>query len=578
MRGLLRLNRFFRKYKGTVALGVVYLTASNGFLVWIPILIRQTLDELQIKGADAELAWYSLWLTLAALAYGVLLFLTRQTLIVTSRRIEYDLRDELYRHLQRLPMSWFAQRKSGDVYVRLTEDVNRVRDYFGPAFMYALNTVTRSGIVITMMFVVNAELTWWALAPLPILSVLAYWMSRYVHERSTEIQEQYAVLAGRAQETFSGIRLIKAYVREAYETARFQADGENYRKRKLRLDFVESLFHPTLNLLIGSSIVLVVWQGGELVMRGVLTVGNIAEFIIYVTYLTWPVAALGYTLNLLQRAAASNDRIREVMEAPAHQDPPDARMPAGPGILEFRNVGFRYPGSDAWAIRHIHLVIHPGEQVALIGRTGSGKTTLVQLIPRLFDPTEGEILLDGRDIRTIPIAELRARIGFVPQETFLFSDSIGENIAFGRSDADQAAIEAAAEHAQIKENILDFEKKFETILGERGITLSGGQKQRTAIARAIIRDPAILILDDSLSAVDTKTEDAIVRQLLRAEQPRSIITISHRISSIKKADRILVLQDGRLIEEGSHDELIRTNGAYATIYRKQLLEDELAVL
>ena len=573
---LFRFNRFFKKYTASIVSGVFYLTASNAFLVWIPILIRQTMDGIE-SNSGPNLVWMALALTFASVGYGLLLFLTRQTLIVSSRKIEYDLRNEIYAKMQQLPQSWVSKTSTGDIYVRLSEDIARVREYFGPAFMYAVNTVTRSGIIITIMFLVNVELTWWALLPLPLLAILAYWMSKYIHDRSTEIQEQYAMLAGRAQEAFSSIRLIKAYVREDYESERFSDVSETYRRKKLRLDFVESLFHPMLSLLIGSSIVLVVWKGGELVISGVLSVGNIAEYIIYVTYLTWPIASLGYTLNLLQRAAASQKRIQAMLDVdvPVQQGTHIHTVTDIRGDLEFRNVSFRYPGSEADALKDISFTVKAGEHVAFVGRTGSGKTTLLNLIPRLWEPRSGQILLDGVPIKDLPVEQLRGLVGMVSQDGFLFSDTIEENIRFGRVDATDAEVEQAAGNAQILENILDFEKKFKTILGERGVTLSGGQKQRTTIARAIIRKPRLLLLDDALSAVDTKTEDAIIRHLQSKSEHRTIFNISHRISSIKKADRIYVLQDGAIAEAGTHAELLKSNGPYASMYHKQLLEQEL---
>lgn len=557
----------------------MFLTLSNVFLVWVPILIRQTLDLVAASPPDlgVSLAWMSLWMTVAAVGYGVLLFATRQTIIVTSRRIEFDLRNELYDRLQRLPQTWIGRYTSGDLYVRVTEDVARVREYFGPAFMYAVNTVTRSGIIITIMFLVSAELTLWALLPLPVLSVLAYWMSKYIHDRSHEIQEQYSSLAAHAQETFSGIRLIKAFVKEDQRTAVFRAESELYRRRKLRLDFVESLFHPMLSLLIGSSIVLVVWQGGVLVTKDVLSVGNIAEFIIYVTYLTWPVASLGYTLNLIQRAAASQQRIQAVFDAETEAIDPDKGTVQAPirGRIDFIDVSFRYPGAEDYAVRNLTLTIEAGTHAAIIGRTGSGKSTLLHLLTRTWEPESGEIRIDGIPIRDYPLSQLRAAMGLVPQDGFLFSETIRENIRFGDATATDTDVEKAAADAQILENILEFEKKFETILGERGITLSGGQKQRTGIARAIIRQPSILLLDDALSAVDTKTEDAIVRALENRTGTPTLLTISHRISSIRKADVIHVMEDGTLTESGTHEDLMNLNGRYAASYRKQLLEQEL---
>ncbi|MFU8860684.1 MAG: ABC transporter ATP-binding protein [Cyclonatronaceae bacterium] len=597
MRELFKLNHYFVRYKWSIILGTLFLTVSNIFLVWIPILIRQSMDaveELRASGdqsygsvfdvifsaeAGILLAEYSAYLIGAVLIYGVLLFLTRQTLIVTSRKIEYDIRNKIFTHLQKLPQSYFSSTNSGDIYVRATEDVMRVREYFGPGFMYTVNTLTRAGIIITIMILVNPELTFWALLPLPFLSVMAYWVSGFIHDRSNDIQEQYARLAGRAQEAFSSIRLIKAYVRETYESKRFRKESEEYRQSKLRLDVIESLFHPLLSLFIGFSIVLVMWQGGVMVIDGQATVGNLAEFIIDVTFLTWPVASLGYTLNLLQRSAASQKRIALLMNEPEQiSDSVDSDQAVNhiSGDIELKDVSFRYPDTTEFVLYNINMRIPKGKSIGIVGRTGSGKTTLVQLIPRMFDPDKGEVRIDGRNIKTIPLLILRKNIGFVPQETFLFSDTIGENIAFGKEGAGSDEIMVAAEKAQVLDNIMEFDKKFDTVLGERGVTLSGGQKQRTAIARALIRRPAILILDDSLSAVDTKTEDKINDYLREEAKGRTTLLVSHRISSIKNADHIYVLDEGRIIEEGTHQDLLKRGGYYASMYKKQLIEQELA--
>lgn len=597
MRDLLSLNRYFAVYKREVVLGSVYLTVSNGFLVWIPILIRQSIDRLEQITRLEGVGWsgvgqvlfnsehsltlleYPAYLFLASLLYGYLLFATRQNLIVASRRIEFDMRNEVFDHLQKLPQEYYAKNNSGDVYVRATEDINRVRDYFGPAYMYMLNTITRAGIIISIMFLVNVELTLWALLPLPLLSLIAYYVSTYINKRSTEIQEQYSRLAGRAQEAFSSIRLIKAYVRESYESDRFREESETYRVTKLKLGIVESLFFPLLNLLIGFSTLLVVWKGGILVVDGVLTVGNIAEYIIYVTYLTWPVAALGYTLNLLQRSAASHKRLADLMAEPIEEDDTDGLEVSRPfGEVRFEGVSFRYPGSEVDALSNISITIPSGSKVAFVGRTGSGKTTLVQMIPRLYEPTNGRITLNGSDIKAYKLESLRRQVGYVPQESFLFSDTIAENIAFGIDTIDEKRVELAAERAQILDNIRDFDKEFMTVLGERGITLSGGQKQRTSIARALIKEPGLLILDDSLSAVDSKTEEALTRVIRETLPDTTTIIIAHRLSTVKHCDTIHMLENGTIVESGTHDELIEMNGAYASLYRKQLIEQELEAL
>lgn len=595
MSALKQLNKYLKKYKGTMLWGALFLTASNFFLVWIPVLIRETMDKVQaLQGAGLHvpgsifktlftteaskiLAVNSLILIGTVIIYGVLLFATRQTLIVSSRKIEFDIRNDIVKKLMNLPQRYYAANSSGETYVRATEDVGKVRDYYGPVIMYSINTVTRAGFVLIMMFIVNPHLTFWALIPLPLISIFAYWITGFIHKQSTIIQEQYSTLAGRATETFSAIRLIKAYNRTEHEQKLFEVESESYRKKKLRLDMIESLFHPALNFLIGLSLLIVIWKGGEMVIEGSITVGNIAEFLIYVAYLTWPVAALGYTTNRFQRSLASWHRIKELMDEPVEiKDAKNKIHQEINGHLEFRNVGFTYPGSEIMMLKNLSFEINPGENIAIVGRTGSGKTSLVQLIPRLFDPVEGDILLDGKKLEHWSLAKLRQSIGFVPQETFLFSGTIGDNIAFGVDNASVSQIEDAAEKAQVKDNILDFEKKFKTMLGERGITLSGGQKQRTAIARALIKDPKILIFDDSLSAVDTKTEDAILKHLRQELRGRTTIMISHRISTIKDADKIYYLEEGHIVESGTHDELLAKNGHYTAMYNKQMLEQELA--
>jgi ATP-binding cassette, subfamily B, multidrug efflux pump len=593
---LKHLNRYLRDYKGIIFLGALFLTASNFFLIWIPVLIRRTMDEVEQLGdtyaadfqsifeilfsseAGAILAFNSLLLIGTVLLYGILLFATRQTLIVSSRKIEFDIRNRVIDKLLSLPQRYFASNKSGEIYVRATEDISRVREYFGPVLMYTINTVTRAGFIITMMIIVNPQLTFWALLPLPFLSLFAYWVSGFINKYQLIIQEQYSDVAERAQESFSGIRLIKAFNRVEHEQKRFEEQSDLYRKKKLRLDMVESLFHPTLNLLIGVSVVIVIWQGGIMVIDGLITVGNIAEFVIYVAYLTWPVASLGYTVNTFQKSLASWERIEKVLREPV--DIRDKEEAAASdemkGEITFRNVSFRYPGSEEYALKNIDLSIRSGSNVAFVGRTGAGKTTLVNLIPRLFDTTQGDVLIDGKNVKEWHLSSLRRGIGYVPQETFLFSTTIKENIAFGVEEATMQEIEDAADSAQVLENILDFEKKFETIVGERGITLSGGQKQRTAIARALIKDPKIVIFDDSLSAVDTKTEDAILSHLKSQLSDKTTIMISHRISTVKNADIIFYIEDGSIIEEGSHSQLLEKDGRYSKMYHKQLLEQEIA--
>jgi ATP-binding cassette, subfamily B, multidrug efflux pump len=596
---LRKLNKYFKKYRNTLLWGVVFLTLSNAFLVWIPVLIRQMLDEIEILDQTNSLTGTSVWevlfsteigwvlargimlLTIAVVMYGYLLYLTRQTIIVASRKIEFDLRNEVFNHLQKLPASFYAKNSTGDIYVKATEDISRVREYFGPGFMYGVNTITRAGIIITIMFMVNVELTLWALAPLPLLSVIAYWMSSFIHHRSNEIQEQYSILAARAQESFSSIRLIKAYAREEYEQGLFERESEVYRQKKLRLDIIESLFHPTLNFLIGVSIVLVIWKGGLLVIENVLTIGNIAEFVIDVLYLTWPIAALGYTLNLIQRSAASNIRIQQILQEPVTSDADSTGSlieDNAPIHIRFENVSFSYPETQVQVLQDISLDLKSGQNVAFVGRTGSGKTTLLHLITRVFNPTSGTIYLNNKPIKEYNINEVRRIIGTVPQDVFLFSETIYNNIAFGKENATFQEVSDAAHGAAVLENINEFKDKFETVLGERGITLSGGQKQRTSLARALIRKPCILVLDDALSAVDNKTEDQIVSYLNKELVKSLKIQVSHRISSVKNADIIYVLHSGKIVEQGSHEYLLSLDGHYANMYKKQIIEQELAEL
>ncbi len=594
MGALKDLNKYLKKYRLAVILGTLFLTAANFFLVWIPVLIRRTIDRVEnlsqgdfvvpenlidtlfTSEVGKILGLNSLYLVGSVALYGVFLFLTRQTLIVSSRKVEFDMRNDIVEKLMALPQRFYAKYSQGEVYVRATEDVNKVREYYGPVIMYSINTITRAGFVITMMYIVNKELMIWALIPLPLLSIFAYWITGFIHKHSIIIQEQYSSLAGQAKESFSSIRLIKAYNRLENEQTKFDLLSEDYRKKKLRLDLIESLFHPGLNFLIGISLIIVIWQGGNMIIQGTLTVGNIAEFLIYVAYLIWPVAALGYTTNRFQKSLASWYRIKELLDYPIDiSDDEHAVTKEIDGEIEFKNVSFKYPDSDEYVIHNLSLKINAGQNVAIVGRTGSGKTSLIQLIPRLFDPSNGTVLLDGLDLRQHSVQNIRSYIGFVPQGTFLFSDTIGENIAFGVEDASDKMIEEAAEKAQVKENILDFEKKFKTMLGERGITLSGGQKQRTAIARALIKDPKILIFDDSLSAIDTKTEDAILKQFREEVGGRTTIMISHRISTIKDADVIYYLEDGTIAEFGTHEELLSKEGHYKAMYTKQLLEQEL---
>lgn len=590
------INKYLIPYKWTITLGALFLTAANFFLVWIPVLIRQTMDRVEQLNAEQSevlslfdtlfnsvqgsiLATNALYLVAAVCGYGFFLFLTRQTLIVASRKVEYDLRNDVLHALFSLPSVFYAKYTEGEVYVRATEDINKVREYFGPVIMYSINTITRAGFVIAMMYIVSRDLMVWALLPLPLLSLFAYWITGYIHKHSIIIQEQYSKLADQAKETFTSIRLVKAYNKGESEQRKFDVLNEEYKEKKLRLDLIESLFHPGLNFLIGISLIIVIWKGGQMVIAEELSIGNIAEFLIYVAYLIWPVAALGYTTNRFQKSIASWQRIKVLFEA-YHDLEQDKGVDTDDvkGNIEFRDVQFNYPDATVPTLEHLNINIKAGTKVAIVGRTGSGKSTLLQLLPRLFEPTKGEIFLDGIPLKNYSKRSLRDALGFVPQDHFLFSDTIEENIGFGIKGATTQDVEWAAEKAQVLDNILDFDKKFQTILGEKGITLSGGQKQRTAIARALIKKPKILILDDSLSAVDTKTEDAILKSLRNDEKKVTVIIISHRISTIKDADYIYYIEDGKVKEAGTHEELLSQKESYKSMYDKQLIEQELQTI
>ncbi|MDR9388361.1 MAG: ABC transporter ATP-binding protein [Balneolaceae bacterium] len=592
------LNSYYKPYWTSYLVGALFLTLANVFLIWIPRYIREMMDEIgalqQMQDgipsnmidvlfnseAGQILATNAGLLLGSVILYGFFLFATRQTIIISSRKIEFDMRTHFVEKLVRLSQDYFTRTPSGDTYVRATEDISRVRDYYGPVFMYTVNTITRATFVITMMISVNPTLTRWSLIPLPIMAICVYWISRYIHKYQTAIQEQYSVLAGRAQEAFSSIRLIKAFQREDYEMGKFTASSEDYRKRKLSLDLVESIFHPSINFLIGLAVMIVVWKGGQMAMNGMVTVGNIAEFVIYVAYLTWPVASLGYTLNLYQKSMASWERLKQFMSEPEETDPvmdvADLEPTIPPTLsVALKNVTFSYPTSETPALESISLTIPAGSKCAIVGRTGSGKSTVAQLIPGIFTPTSGTILVNDTPIEELNVHQLRRWIGYVPQESFLFSNTIGENIGFGVSSPSLASIERAADQAEVLENIQAFDKQFDTMVGERGITLSGGQKQRAAIARALIKDPPMIILDDSLSAVDTKTEHQILHTLQSELQDKTVLTISHRISSVQNADRIYVLDKGRLVEEGTHQELLNQKGVYHRMSEAQKLEEDL---
>lgn len=597
MKSLWRLNKYFYKYRVRFLLGIVFITISNLFAIFPAQIIRYAFDVVgeTIKtyqlfdGFDTSSALYELIATslmffgmivlAMALLKGVFMFFMRQTIIIMSRLIEYDLKNEIYDHYQNLSLAFFKRNNTGDLMARITEDVSKVRMYLGPAIMYSINLVVLFVLVISVMLSVNVKLTFYVLLPLPILSVTIYIVSNLINKKSEEVQRQLSRLSTLAQETFSGIRVIKAYIREASVLGDYTAESEEYKSKSLDLVRINALFFPLMILLIGLSTLLTIYVGGLETIAGNITTGNIVEFVIYVNMLTWPVAAIGWVTSLIQRAAASQTRINEFLDTKPEIVNPSLSPIDLKGKIEFKNVGFVYPDSGTKALEDVSFAINPGKSLAIIGRTGSGKSTIAALITRLYDATSGEVLIDGQSISEINLDDFRKQIGYVPQEVFLFSDTIFGNVAFGVKDEEferdlKLEVEEATKNAAIYDSIADFPAKFDTRVGERGITLSGGQKQRISIARAIIRNPKILIFDDCLSAVDTETEEIILRNLKRIMQDKTSVIISHRVSSVKDADQIIVLDNGKIEEHGSHQQLLDKKGIYADLYHKQALEQE----
>ncbi|MBK9273471.1 MAG: ABC transporter ATP-binding protein [Flavobacteriales bacterium] len=621
MRPLLALNPYFRRYRGRLLLGFLFIVLSNLFAVYSPQVVREAVDLIAAGIAQADRpageralsvpATLQLWvgwtgldlpgmlddladrdmiaatvtrcaLLLAALYLvfallkGLFMFFMRQTIIVMSRLIEYDLKNVIFDHYQSLDRAFYKRHSTGDLMNRISEDVGKVRMYLGPAVMYTVNLVVLFIMCIGFMLSVNPTLTLWTLLPLPLMSLVIYRVSDLINRRSLDVQRQQSVLSTLAQESFSGIRVLKAYSREDHAADRFRASSARYRTLSLAQARVDALFMPAIGLLIGISSVLTVFIGGRMLIAGdpTVTVGNIAEFIIYVNMLTWPFASVGWVVSLVQQASASMERINEFLDArpnvrPGHRVPADLK-----GDLRFERVSFTYPDTGIEALREVSFHVPPGGTLAIVGHTGSGKSTVADLLVRHYDPTAGAVMIDDVPLPEYDLAGLRRHIGHVPQDVFLFSERIADNIAFGADGADEALITTAARQAQVHENITGFPKGYDTLLGERGVTLSGGQKQRVSIARALATRPRILILDDPLSAVDTATEAAFLRDL-RAQRDagRTTVLISHRISAVQDADHILVLDHGRVTEEGDHATLLAKGGIYARLHQEQLLEE-----
>lgn len=585
MKSLARLNPYFWKYRYRLILGLLFITAYSYFSN-IPVsLMGEGIDYVLLAqkanySGDRVMGMllrYGLEIIGITLVYGFFLFLNRQTIIVMSRLIEYDLKNDIYAHYQKLDLAFYKRNNTGDLMNRISEDVNRVRMYLGPAIMYAFTTLI--SVVVTVFFMLERDplMTLYVIAPLPVLTISIYYVSTLINRKSTKVQAKLSKLTTMAQESFSGIRVIKAFAREKKTQENWEAESENYKSLNMGLARTEALFMPFMMLLIGMSIILTIWIGGKETVAGRIGVGTIGEFVLYVMKLTWPIASLGWITSLVQRAAASQARINEFLDTqPTISNPTHEPLHLKGGI-EFRDVSFVYPDSGIRALDHVSFTVQPGQSLALIGRTGSGKSSVASLITRMYDATEGQVLIDGKDIRRINLEELRAGTGYVPQEVFLFSDTIAGNIAFSATDLreiekSRGAIEQAARDAAIYSSIMEFPQQFDTVVGERGVTLSGGQKQRISIARAIIKHPQLLIFDDCLSAVDTETEDEILGNLKRIMKDKTTLIISHRVSSVQHADQILVFDDGRVVEQGNHASLLEQNGIYASLYRKQALE------
>ena len=583
MKSLRYINKYFIKYKWRFLFGILFTVVSNYFGVQMPAFFSTAIDQFQEQVKSNEPTNY-LWLALElgaiymgfSLLKGFFLFLMRQTIIVMSRYIEFDLKKEIYGQYQALDQSFYKQNATGDLMNRISEDVGLVRMYTGPGIMYTINLVVSFILIVGKMMTISPSLTIFVLLPLPIMSILIYKVSSTMNKMSLEVQKEQSFLSTLAQESFAGIRIIKAYQREEQITEKVSASAERYKKQSMRLVLVNAFFSPTIIFLIGLSSMIAIYYGGLLTFEKKMTVGGIVAFIMYVTNLTWPFASLGWISSIIQRAAASQQRINEFLQRkPQIEDLSNLPCPLENG-LQFDNVSFAYPGSDTSVLSNLSFEIRKGQTLAIIGATGSGKSTICSLLARHFDPTTGQISIDSKALPNYSLQNYRHKIGLVPQDVFLFSDTIADNLKFGveQKELSTEELEAACKKAHVLHNIQDFQDGFQTILGERGVNLSGGQKQRISIARALLRKPELLILDDCLSAVDTETEEIILDELQKDAATRATIIVSHRISSIRNATNIIVLDQGRIIESGTHDALLKQKGAYSDMYQFQLEQEK----
>lgn len=583
MKSLRYINKYFIKYKWRFLFGILFTVVSNYFGVQMPAFFSSAIDQFQEQVKSNEPTDY-LWLALElgaiymgfSLLKGFFLFLMRQTIIVMSRYIEFDLKKEIYGQYQALDQSFYKQNATGDLMNRISEDVGLVRMYAGPGIMYTINLVVSFILIVGKMMTISPSLTVFVLLPLPIMSILIYKVSSTMNKMSLEVQKEQSFLSTLAQESFAGIRIIKAYQREEQITEKVSASAERYKKQSMRLVLVNAFFSPTIIFLIGLSSMIAIYYGGLLTFEKKMTVGGIVAFIMYVTNLTWPFASLGWISSIIQRAAASQTRINEFLQRkPQIEDLTNLPCPLENG-LQFDNVSFAYPGSDTSVLQNLSFEIRKGQTLAIIGATGSGKSTICSLLARHFDPTSGQISIDSKALPNYSLQNYRHKIGLVPQDVFLFSDTIADNLKFGveQKELSTEELEAACKKAHVLHNIQDFQDGFQTMLGERGVNLSGGQKQRISIARALLRKPELLILDDCLSAVDTETEEIILEELQKEAATRATIIVSHRISSIRNASKIIVLDQGRIVESGTHDALLSQKGAYYDMYQFQLEQEK----
>ncbi|WP_281335835.1 ABC transporter ATP-binding protein [Flavobacterium eburneipallidum] len=585
MKELRYLNKYFVQYKFSFLLGIIITIVAQIFSLFTPKLISKSFAAIEDFSKNTtlsksfiqqELITDILLIIGTTIIAGFLTFLMRQTLIVMSRHIEFDLKNEVFRQYENLSQNFYKQNRTGDLMNRISEDVSKVRMYVGPAVMYTINTVIRFAIVIMYMYNVSPRLTLYTLLPLPILSYAIFKISSEINIRSTVFQQYLSKVSSFTQEIFSGIRVIKAYSLEEQHQNNLVALADESKSKSLSLARIQALFGPLMMALIGISNLVVIYFGGLMYIEGTIkSIGTIAEFILYVNMLTWPVASLGWVSSMVQEAEASQKRINEFMKIEPEIQNNNPERSIIEGTITFENVSYTYEDTNIKALENVSFTVHKGETIAILGKTGSGKSTVISLVSRLYDATEGHITIDGKEISAVNLYDLRNSIGIVPQDAFLFSDTIKNNIKFGKEKATDEEVEAAAKSAVVHNNIIGFKKQYETVLGERGITLSGGQKQRVSIARAIIKNPKILLFDDCLSAVDTETEEAILNNLQEICKDKTTIIVSHRVSSAKNADRIIILDEGRIIEQGSHNQLISQNGYYAALYLKQLSEKEL---